>query len=71
VRENTKNYHLKKAKEVRLMAKPIPATPVLEGQDVLEVLKELQRPDKAKETRMKAVESLKIVSRPGYKPYKV
>jgi hypothetical protein len=57
----------KKVKGVRLMAKPIPATPALEGQDVLEVLKELQRPDKAKELRMKAVESLKIVSRSSFK----
>jgi hypothetical protein len=71
VRENTKNYRLKKAREVKLMAKPIPATPVLEGQDAMEVLKELQRPDKAKEIRMKAVESLKTVSRPGYRLDKV
>jgi hypothetical protein len=52
-----------KVKEVRLMAKPIIATPVFEGKDVIEVLKELRRPDKAKELRLKAVESLKLVSR--------
>ncbi len=56
-----RKYFLKKG--VRLMAKPISNTPVLEGSDALEVLNELRRPDKAKELRLKALESLKIVTK--------
>lgn len=50
-------------KEVRLMAKPITVTPVLEGRDVLDVLRELRQPDRAKELRLKALESLKSITK--------
>lgn len=49
------------------MAKPISPTPVLEGKDVFEVLKELRQPDKAKELRLKAVESLKLITKTNNK----
>lgn len=49
-------------KEVRLMAKPIPSTPDLKGQDLVNLINDLKRPDTAKEMRKKAVASLKLVS---------
>jgi hypothetical protein len=45
------------------MAKPIPATPELKGQDLRNLIKDLYRPDNSKELRNKAINSLRKVSR--------
>jgi hypothetical protein len=50
-------------KEVRLIAKPIPATPELKGQDLRNLVKDLYRPDNSKELRERAVNSLRKVCR--------
>ena len=45
-------------KEVKLMASPIAATPILKGKDLVDLVKDLNRPDKGKAKRRKALEML-------------
>lgn len=52
-----------KVKEVRLMAKPITATPILKGQDLVDLVNDLRRPDKNQETRKVASDLLRIVTK--------
>ncbi len=47
------------------MAKPIVATPVLKGSDLVSLIKDAQRPDNAKEIRERASESLRKVMNRG------
>jgi hypothetical protein len=51
-------------KEVRLMAKPITATPILTGSNLMRLIKDVQRPDNAQDLRERASQSLnKVVNR--------
>lgn len=51
-------------REVRLMAKPIVATPILTGPDLKRLINDVQRPDNAREMRERASQSLnKVVNR--------
>ena len=52
-------------KEVRLVAKSIEATPILRGQDLLNLVKDAQRPDRGKEKRKIARELLRIATNGG------
>ncbi|WP_418792152.1 hypothetical protein [Phosphitispora sp. TUW77] len=49
--------------EVKLMAKPIEATPVLKGKDLVDLVKDLQRPDINKHRRSKALKLLVNVTK--------
>lgn len=44
------------------MAKPIEATPILHGQDLLNLVKDAQKPDRGKEKRKIARELLRIAT---------
>ncbi|KKM12629.1 hypothetical protein SY88_02590 [Clostridiales bacterium PH28_bin88] len=44
--------------EVKIMAKPIEATPILKGKDLVELVKDLKRPDTNKARREKALKVL-------------
>lgn len=48
-----------KEKEVRLMATPIAATPVLKGRDLKSLLDDVKRPDRGQEKRELARQLLK------------
>ncbi len=45
-------------KEVKLMASPIEATPILKGKDLVDLVKDLKRPDTNKDRRTKALKLL-------------
>lgn len=45
------------------MAKPITATPILKGQDLVDLVNDLRRPDKNQETRKVASDLLRIVTK--------
>ncbi len=47
------------------MAKPIEATPILRGQDLLNLVKDAQRPDRGKEKRKIARDLLRIATSGG------
>lgn len=47
------------------MAKPIEATPILRGQDLLSLVQDAQRPDRGKEKRRIARELLRIATSGG------
>jgi len=54
-----KNEQLPPQKEeVKIMAKPIEATPILKGKDLIELVKDLKRPDTNKARREKALKVL-------------
>ena len=50
-------------KGVKFMAKPILATPVLKGKDLVELARDLQRPDNNKVRREKALKILTSYSK--------
>ena len=65
--EDRKQYIIKvNGKEVRLMAKPIAATPILTGKDLHLLIKDVQRPDLGKEKRKHAREMLHRASNGKY-----
>ncbi|MDO7786377.1 hypothetical protein [Desulforamulus aquiferis] len=50
-------------KEVKLMATPILSTPVLKGQDLVDLVKDLNKPDKNQSRRKKALATLLLVTK--------
>ena len=50
----------------RRMATPIAATPILRGQNLINLLKDLGQPDTKKHLRKRALEDLMQVSRKGH-----
>jgi len=50
-------------KEVEIMATPIASIPILKGKDLVDLVNDLKKPDKGKERRRKALETLKLISR--------
>lgn len=50
-------------KEVKLMATPIEATPILKGKDLVDLVKDLRRPDTNKARRNKALKLLLNVTK--------
>lgn len=50
-------------RKIKIMATPISATPVLKGQDLVRLVKDLNRPDKNKEQRQKALNALIAISK--------
>ncbi|KUO70722.1 MAG: hypothetical protein APF81_26035 [Desulfosporosinus sp. BRH_c37] len=50
-------------RSVKLMAAPITSTPVLKGKDLVNLIKDLNKPDKNKDRRQKALKALQIVTK--------
>jgi hypothetical protein len=50
-------------KEDKLVASPIQATPVLRGQDLVDLVNDFKRPDTNKEERQRALKILKSISK--------
>ena len=47
----------------KLMAAPITSTPVLKGKDLVDLVKDLKKPDTNKDRRQKALKALTIVTK--------
>lgn len=45
------------------MVSPIPATPILKGQDLVRLVNDINRPDKNKSRRQKALKALMSISK--------
>ena len=52
--------------EFKFMATPITSTPILKGKDLVDLVNDLKKPDKGKERRRKAMETLIIVTSPSF-----
>ena len=50
-------------RSVSLMAAPITSTPVLKGKDLVDLIKDLKKPDTNKDRRQKALKALLMVTK--------
>ncbi|HBW36534.1 MAG: hypothetical protein VR66_23470 [Peptococcaceae bacterium BRH_c23] len=55
--------HLPEERSVKLIAAPITSTPVLKGKDLVNLVKDINKPDTNKDRRQKALKALQIVTK--------
>lgn len=61
--DSKKDELLPEKGSVKLMAAPITSTPVLKGKDLVRLVRDLDKPDKNKDRRQKALKALLTVTK--------